>query len=220
MLTFRRVAKRKNGSDGRARLLQAGIELFSRRNYDDISIDDLANAAGVAHGLAFHHFGSKRGLFDEVLREIAAQIDAVHVDHPVSDSPAELLRAFLHRHLTWVKANSAIFVTLNRGAKGFEYREAHARLDELRGVGARRVLETIGVEEAPVLNMLVHGFIGFLDEVTLEWLERPRTIALEDLLDALVAQFATTLRTAARLEPPAGSDYSAAFDDALAALSK
>lgn len=54
--------QRKNGLATRQRMLEAAVELFADRPFDDVQVGKIAERAGVAHGLMFHHFGTKRGL--------------------------------------------------------------------------------------------------------------------------------------------------------------
>ena len=49
-------------------ILQAGVAIFGSVPYDEVSVDDIAARAGVAHGLVFHYFQNKRGLYLWVLR--------------------------------------------------------------------------------------------------------------------------------------------------------
>ena len=42
--------KRLHVDERRAQLLKLGVELFRERSYDDVSVDDIANAAGVSKG--------------------------------------------------------------------------------------------------------------------------------------------------------------------------
>src|SRR3954452_404911 len=58
----------------RAQLLELGIRLFSTHAYDDISIDDVADAAGISKGLLYHYFQGKREFYVEVIREASLQL--------------------------------------------------------------------------------------------------------------------------------------------------
>lgn len=52
--------------NGRNRLIDAAIALFSRRGYDGVSINDIGKHAGVTAQLIYHYFRSgKRGLYRE-----------------------------------------------------------------------------------------------------------------------------------------------------------
>ena len=59
----------------RARLIEAGRELFAARGYDAVGTEDLVAAAGVTRGALYHHFDGKRGLFAAVLRGGRARAD-------------------------------------------------------------------------------------------------------------------------------------------------
>ena len=50
----------------RAQLIELGTRLFSTRSYEDISIDDVAEQAGISKGLLYHYFGGKREFYVEV----------------------------------------------------------------------------------------------------------------------------------------------------------
>jgi len=44
----------------RKQLLELGIEVFSTQPYEEISIESLAEAAGISKGLLYHYFRGKR----------------------------------------------------------------------------------------------------------------------------------------------------------------
>jgi TetR/AcrR family transcriptional regulator len=50
-------------------ILGAAAELFSRLEYHEVSMDDLASRAGVAKGTLYNHFGCKEDLFLALVRE-------------------------------------------------------------------------------------------------------------------------------------------------------
>jgi AcrR family transcriptional regulator len=63
-------------SQGRAALLDAGLALFAERGFDGASTRAIAVRAGVPQGLVRHHFGSKEGLFREVVDRALSAIEA------------------------------------------------------------------------------------------------------------------------------------------------
>jgi AcrR family transcriptional regulator len=56
-------------TSARGRLAVRALEDFGRRGFDEVSVADLAAAAGVTTGSLYHHFGSKIGLYDFVRAE-------------------------------------------------------------------------------------------------------------------------------------------------------
>ena len=95
-------------------LLAAGLRLFSDRPYDELAIDDIAAEAGVAKGLLYYYFGSKRGFYVAIVqaaaRELGARLDPDH-----SLPPAERLRRALDAYLVYVEEHSAGYRTLLAG---------------------------------------------------------------------------------------------------------
>ncbi|HLI24683.1 MAG TPA: TetR family transcriptional regulator, partial [Acidimicrobiales bacterium] len=58
------------GVDSRRRLVEVAIELFSVHSYAEVTMSDIASAAGVAKGSVYRHFPSKEALFDAVVEEL------------------------------------------------------------------------------------------------------------------------------------------------------
>src|SRR5882757_6202598 len=61
----------------RQKLLDSAVEQFRDKPYGEVSVQDIATEAGVAYGLVAHHFGNKRGIHLEAVREIARRLDPV-----------------------------------------------------------------------------------------------------------------------------------------------
>lgn len=55
------------GSDARERVVRAANELFFAQGYAATSSRQVARVAGVSHSLVNYHFGSREGLFAEVM---------------------------------------------------------------------------------------------------------------------------------------------------------
>jgi len=49
-------------------ILETALELFIRNGYAETRISDIAEKAGISVGLLFHYFGSKLGLYEELIR--------------------------------------------------------------------------------------------------------------------------------------------------------
>lgn len=60
----------------RAAILEAARQAFGARGYAATTLDEVAEAARVTKGAVYHHFGSKKGLFLEVYREVEGAVQA------------------------------------------------------------------------------------------------------------------------------------------------
>src|SRR5258705_6445391 len=57
----------------REELIAVALELYSRSPGHQVSIEDVADAAGASRALVYHYFGGKHGLYVAALRTAAGQ---------------------------------------------------------------------------------------------------------------------------------------------------
>jgi AcrR family transcriptional regulator len=75
--TYRQTARAAATDATRARIVEAAMELFLERWFDDVTLRDVAAAAGVALQTVVNHFGTKDGLFLACIDRFRAQIEAI-----------------------------------------------------------------------------------------------------------------------------------------------
>ncbi len=62
------------GDSARERLVAIGTELFSRRGYAEVTVDDVCRAADMAKGSFYRHFTSKEELFVAAARAVTREL--------------------------------------------------------------------------------------------------------------------------------------------------
>jgi TetR/AcrR family transcriptional regulator, fatty acid metabolism regulator protein len=91
--------------DKRRQLLDAAVRMFARKGFHASRVGDIAEEAGVAHGLLYHYFESKDQVLEAVFHEnwsvLLARIASVEeTDEPAADQlrhiAAIVLRTWLH----------------------------------------------------------------------------------------------------------------------------
>ncbi len=91
--------------DKRRQLLDAAVRVFARKGFHASRVGDIAEEAGVAHGLLYHYFKSKDQVLEAVFHEnwsvLLARIASVEeTDEPAPDQlrhvAAIVLRTWLH----------------------------------------------------------------------------------------------------------------------------
>ena len=91
--------------DKRRQLLDAAVRVFARKGFHASRVGDIAEEAGVAHGLLYHYFRSKDQVLEAVFQEnwslLVARIESVEkTDEPAADQlrhiSAIVLRTWLH----------------------------------------------------------------------------------------------------------------------------
>ena len=156
----------------RSRLLALGVELFSERSYDELSVDDIARAAGVSKGLLYHYFDGKRGFYVESVRQAAGLLrDRVEAAIDVETDPLMQLRVGIRAYLGYVGDHARAYVALLRGGIGYDP-EVAAIVDETREFFLNRLLRDFEQPPDPPLRNALRGFVGFVEAASLDWAER------------------------------------------------
>jgi AcrR family transcriptional regulator len=167
---------RLSTEERREQLLAAGVGLLSRRSHDEVSIEEIAAAAGVSKGLLYHYFPTKKDFILAAIergqRELAARLRPDQ-----SLAPEAQLDASLEGFLDYVEENATAFRTIFRGADGDP--EIMAALESGRAEQMRTLMGALGqweeapisTEPSPALETAVQGWTFFVDGAVLRWLE-------------------------------------------------
>lgn len=151
----------------RAQRLALGLERFSQRAYDDISIDEVAQAAGISKGLLYHDFPTKRDFYVAVIREAAREL--VERTLAFDDAPdPERLCAALDVYPAYVERQGVTYAAVLRSGVGSDA-EVQAIVEETRSRFLEELLADVPVaERSPALR----GWIGFVEATSLDGVER------------------------------------------------
>ena len=168
----------------RAQLVALGLDLFGARPYDEVSIDDVARAAGISKGLLYHYFPTKRHFYLAGVRESARRLLAVTLADRAGAAP-ERLRAGLDAYLGYVDRQGPAYLALLRGGVGSDA-EVAAVVEETRAAFARSLLENLPeLVSTPLVRTTIRGWIGFVEAASLDWVEH-HDIERRRLTDLLV----------------------------------
>ena len=108
------------------RILDAAFALFSERGFEEVTMADVAEAAGVARATVFNHFRSKQGVVDAITEQVLlAYRDMLDAALALSDVPTPLLvRALFHGMAAGIeetrRLQRGIFREIARLLLGFE----------------------------------------------------------------------------------------------------
>src|SRR5262245_43565584 len=99
----------------REQILDAANALFAERDYEDVSIEDISNAAGVTRGLVHHYFGGRKDVYVALRARIGAQREQ-DLRRPVGRSARARVADSVSRWLDWTETNRTIYLaTIARG---------------------------------------------------------------------------------------------------------
>ncbi|MDH5670870.1 MAG: TetR/AcrR family transcriptional regulator [Myxococcales bacterium] len=184
--------KRLSAAERRAQLIELGQKLFNSRRYSDISVDDIAAAAGISKGLLYHYFPSKEEFFLAGV-EHGSELLIAACDPDPALPYAEQLVAGVGAYLDYVEHNSFGYLNLFRGETA-SLPSMQRVCDRTREALAARLLRGIELPAAQTANtrLAIRGFQGFVEALVLDWLEHGRAqrrqvelLSLTSILGAL-----------------------------------
>lgn len=186
----------------RRRILEVAVEVFAARPYSEVSAGEIASQAGVAHGLTFHHFGSKRGLYLEAVWEMSRQLFDVAPADPTAP-PGVQLRDVLHQHFTRVAEHEELLLGYVRNSVAISSDpEAWDVLENFRLAMVDWVCDAIGVDRnSPALRLMLRTAGDALDQLSVRWLQQGRQFEINHLVEAVMHVVTGSLAAAEALDP-------------------
>jgi TetR/AcrR family transcriptional regulator, fatty acid metabolism regulator protein len=155
-------------------ILAAAVRVFAQKGFHTCRVGDIAEEAGVSHGLLYHYFVSKDELLETVFRETWAELlEAIAVVEKSGAPAREQLRqvaAILLR--SWRRDPDLVRVLVREIARS---PELHRRLDEVRAAFAaiERIVgrgQAAGEFRAELDARLASTvFYGGLEEILTGW---------------------------------------------------
>jgi len=199
---MRTPRRRLSPDDRRAELLALGAEVFGKRPYDEVRIDEIAERAGVSRALMYHYFPDKRAFFAAVVK---GQADRLFETTNTPPTPGQNLfeevrggvLAYMQYHQEHPHAAWAAYVGLGRSDPVLLGIDDEAKDRQMEHIMTRivEVDDACSRLEPDVdrdLRIVIHGWLALTFEVCRQRILHPDTDAgqLSDtcahsLLDAI-----------------------------------
>lgn len=211
------VRRRMGVEERRQQLIAVALELFSQRSPENVSIDDIAHAAGISRPLVYHYFPGKHSLYEAAVRRAADELAAHFTEPHRGPLSARLLRV-MGRYFDFVSEHGPGFSALLRGGAAVGSAQANAVIDEVRQAAYEQVLAHLEIRApGPRLALVVRSWVGLAETTALIWLdgrEIPRGdlelqlvhgfMALAAVTAACDEETAAVIRRIVEQEPPDG----------------
>ena len=192
------VSKSKR-APSRDAIVDAAERLFLQRGFGAVSMDDLAEAAGVARRTLYNQFVGKEEIFREMLARVSGQLEhalppGIETGGDVEDVLRLIAQAILDLHkqpeylgfLRMVAADSRQFPWIA---------EAFASVMDPQTERLERYLAhltALGILDCRNQRLAAHQFMGMLNEVSLwPWMmgRKSLPISTEEVVDETIRMF-------------------------------
>jgi AcrR family transcriptional regulator len=155
--------------------------MLVERALHELSVEEIAAAAGTSKALVFHYFGSRPDLL-RAIAEAAADdfIERTDPTLPLEDQLQQSMQAFVR----YVADRRVGYVMLVRGPATNE--DAMLGLfEQTRDRVVDRIVSKLGpVDAVPAFRLVVRGWVAFAEEVTISWVADP-VLTEDELLEIL-----------------------------------
>jgi AcrR family transcriptional regulator len=199
------VRRRMGVEERRQQLIGVALQLFSRRSPDEVSIDEIASAAGISRPLVYHYFPGKLSLYEAALKRASEDLATRFMEPREGPLGVRLLRV-MHRFFDFVDDHGPGFSALMRGGPAVGSSRTNALVDSVRQAAYVQILAHLDVQDPPArLELVIRSWISLVEATALIWLDG-RRIPRRELEKQLVHDFAAL------------AAVSAAHDEEMAAL--
>ncbi|GAA1968678.1 TetR/AcrR family transcriptional regulator [Amycolatopsis minnesotensis] len=121
----RRFAIRQDAARNRAAILEAATALFDREGVEGVSMDDIAEAAGVGKGTVFRRFGDRTALIEAVLEPRVRELREAVETGPPPLGPGGTVPAYVDALFDFVWRNRPLIRALeHRGPYAYYANDA------------------------------------------------------------------------------------------------
>jgi AcrR family transcriptional regulator len=187
-------------TDNRQKILQAAFAVLSRHGYENTSIKDIAEEAGVAQGLVHYYFKSKQQLVLAVLADVCRELQLNTTPGMAGAQEAyanfkSMLKSSRGTHALYIQLIAVGLHDKEVGAGVLDFlREDRAHIEQIarevlaeREADPRPAKAIAGVIEAAVLGIMVQQLVD-------------PTFEADEAVDALAA-----MSLSAVFSPPQGA---------------
>jgi AcrR family transcriptional regulator len=161
--------RRLTAGDRRQQLLDAAAELFARKPYDSVSMEEVAARSGISRALLYRHFPSKRELFAAIYRQAAQRLLAQTELVPQASMTGQIALG-LDAHIDYFIDNRNTVLAANRTLAGDPVIQAiiDDELEVLRG----RMLAAAHIDDTarPAVSAVLMSWLVFVRALSVEWL--------------------------------------------------
>lgn len=169
------MAARLTSDERREHLLQVGMEVLGRRGTAEVSIEEIARAAGVSNGLLYHYFPTKSDFLLAVLERSQRELDR----RLARDRELSALEQFdrnLDSLLRFVEEHAAGYLAAveARGVKprvqALVEERRRGRVEELVTLASVLSDQPRDAIRTPLLTIAIEGWLALSQSVIVSWL--------------------------------------------------
>jgi TetR/AcrR family transcriptional regulator of autoinduction and epiphytic fitness len=195
----KQVVSNARGGGSRQVIVEAAQRLFLDRGFGSVSMDELAEAAGVARRTLYNQFASKEEIFREMLLRVSAQLEGafppgIETQGDIEDVLCLVARMILelHKHPEYLGFLRMVVADSRRFPWIAEEFAAVMEPQTERFVRYLAHLTAMGILDCRNPLLAAHQFMGMLNELSLwPWMTGGESVPVpeKDIIEESVRMF-------------------------------
>ncbi|MGW0174063.1 TetR/AcrR family transcriptional regulator [Rhodococcus sp. NPDC003322] len=161
-------------------LVAIGLQELATRPIHALSIDQVAERAGISRSLLFRYFPTKQDYYVAVVGAAARRLLRAAIADP-KDASGEPLRAVVHAFVSFVDRHGANYQSFFHGSFGSDP-QIHEIRENLKNTMVERTLEATGTEPSPVTRMLLRAWWSMVESLAVDRTTDP-VFSVDEVVD-------------------------------------
>jgi AcrR family transcriptional regulator len=180
---------RLSADERRRQLIGIGLRLLTSKPIHEVTIDEVAQIAGISRGLLFHYFPTKRDYHVAIVAAAGRRLLRATLPGPEVD-PQDRLHWMVDTFVGFIQRRREPYLALALGRSGGDW--IAPIWDQVRDQLVERTLAETDAPDHRLTRLAVRGWVAMVEEVSVAWSrtaepERARIVsylvaALHDLL--------------------------------------
>lgn len=160
------VGRRLSRHERRAQLVGLGIRLLETTPFHALSLEDVAERAGVSRSLMFHYFPSKLDYLTAVVRSASEHVLSL-TEVPEGVHAEDGTRAIITALIRYIQRRRDNYVAVLRSGRAVDPALEEV-VNDMHATISRRVLASLGVSNpAPMTLVLTRAWLAGVEELAL-----------------------------------------------------
>ncbi|QBJ96429.1 TetR/AcrR family transcriptional regulator [Rhodococcus sp. ABRD24] len=174
-------------------LVAIGLQELAARPIHALSIDRVAEQAGISRGLLFRYFPTKQDYYVAVVGAAARRLLRAAKADP-ADPAGEPLRAVVHAFVSFIDRHGANYQSFFHGGFGADPQIREIR-EHMKNTMVERTLEATGSEPSAATRILLRGWWSMVESLAIDRTTEP-VFTVDDVVDHALASLPAPLRCA------------------------
>ncbi|WP_070380426.1 TetR/AcrR family transcriptional regulator [Rhodococcus sp. WMMA185] len=164
-------------------LVAIGLQELATRPIHALSIDQVAEKAGISRGLLFRYFPTKQDYYVAVVGAAARRLLRAANADP-DDATGEPLRAVVRAFVSFIDRHGANYQSFFHGGFGAD-EQIHEIRTNLQNTMVERTLDATGTESSPSSRVLLRAWWAMVESLAIDRTVDP-VFTVDDVVDRAI----------------------------------